>query len=171
MKVTKKGSTTTFEENEKSVDNTLELIKYATEVQSRIKEDINSDFVLAKITEKDIEAIKELTNNAYLAKRMINDMNYKKYYFWNKGLKRWEHRELDEKTKQRISTIADEIFDIHMLRPQMTCILNRNKEGNPILSGLMKTNAENPEINEPNEETIAKHLYDKMKGKEEKEGK
>ena len=68
-------TTIKFEKDKDTIDNTLELIKYATDVQSRIKDDVNSDFVLAKIDEEEDKlAIIEMTNNAYLSKRIIKSI-------------------------------------------------------------------------------------------------
>lgn len=165
-----KTTKTTIEKDENTIDNSLELIKYASEVQSRIKEDINSDFVLGTgvvISDKERESIKEMTNNAYLSKRTIQDLTEKKYWFWNKKRKEWVKEELDETTKKKILNIADQLFDTHMIRHQMTVILNRNKEPNPLLNGLMGTSKAERQ-NEIDEETILQRLESKAKKKGDK---
>lgn len=155
---------------ESSIDNSLELIKFATEVQSKIKEDVTSDFVLAKFAnEKDEEAIKEMINNARMSKRMITELTQKTYWTWNKKTKTWEKKSLDKETEQKIQKIADVVFEIHMIRLEMKAILNRNKENNPILSGLMKTENNKNELNEEQEETIARKIESKLTKKDKKE--
>ena len=69
--------TTTIEE--KPTDTKLDLIKYTSQVQSDINTNITSDFVLAKLNEKDKTAIIEMTDNAYHAKKILLQIakNYK----------------------------------------------------------------------------------------------
>lgn len=152
-----------------SVDNSLELTKFAAEVQSRIRTDINSDFTLALLNEKDKEATKELTNNAYLSKRLVLSIIEEKQYVWNKAKKKWELKDIEKTTEDKIRSIANEIFDIHMIRPTMVSILNRNKKDNPILSGLMNNERKIQEQEGVDEETVAERVVNKLKGKKEEE--
>lgn len=152
-------------EKDDTVDNSLELTKYATQVQSRIREDINSDFVLAVLNEKDKEAIKEFTNNAYLSKRLIKEITEEKQYKWNKTKRVWELRKLQEDEIKEIERIADETFDIHMIRPMMLVILERNKKENPILSGLMNKEKTETTTQEIDEETVAERIVQKLGNK------
>lgn len=149
------------EPDKSGVDNPLELTKFAAEVNSRIKEDISSDFVLAKLGEKDKEATKELTNNAYLGKRIVKDIAEQRQYKWNKTKKIWEEKEIEKEEQKKILEIADEVFDIQMIRPTMVAILNRNKQDNPILSGLMNKNTQETKT-ELDEETIAERIGSKL---------
>ena len=54
------------------VDSKLELLKYTADIQSRIKDDISSDFTLAKLEAKDKEGIIEMTSNAYFCKKVAD---------------------------------------------------------------------------------------------------
>lgn len=169
MKISEKRGKIELTTDNNTIDNNLELVKYATEVQTRIKEDINSDYVLAVIEEKDKEAIKEMVNNAYLSKRMIKGITYKKVYKWIKEEKRWIETNIEEETAERIREIADEVFDIHMIRHHMKVTLERNKVPNPILTGLMGTQP-NKEITEEQEETIKERIIKKMKREKDEKG-
>lgn len=155
---------------EDHVDNKLELVKYATEVQCRIREDINSDFVIAKFpTEKDKEALTEMTNNAYLSKRLITNLTKGKIHKWNKQRGKWEEKELTDDEKTEINNIANEIFDIHMIRHQMKAILERNKKDNPILQGIMGLPQEPEEETDEEMRTIKEIMKEKLKKKDKKE--
>ncbi len=45
---------------EQTIDNKLEILRFVSTVQSRIKKDISEDFVLAKLEDKDREGIIEM---------------------------------------------------------------------------------------------------------------
>lgn len=119
-------------------DTKLDVLRYLTLVQSRINEDITSDAVLAKLTEKDKELIIETTNNAYTAIRLIAYTSLKAK---------------NKEDSKKIMEYADQMFDIFMNRCYMTMIMNRNVEGNYILNilGGVKT----PEEENTEEEIIS----------------
>ena len=58
------------EPEEESVDNKLELLKYLSEVQCRLKDEIGSDYVLAMLGDKDKEAVVEMVTNAYMTRKL-----------------------------------------------------------------------------------------------------
>lgn len=139
------------EKRETSVDNKLELLKYTSEVQSRIKTDISSDFTLAKLDDKTKEAIVELVGDAYYVKKIINQIRIKaKKWHWNNKTKNWTKTPITPEEQDRINTIGEEAFDTFMTRLYMTAILNRNVDKNHLLKVLTQ---ENPQ-QEPEEKEL-----------------
>lgn len=141
MKVTQKDDNSIeikpMIESEETVDNKLQLLKYSAEVQSRIREDISSDFILAKLGSQDKEGIIETTSNAYFFKRLVKIVELKgKKWTWDETTKTWERSPLDEKQKAILDEIAKNTFDSYMTRVFMTVILNRNVEKNHIMKLL-----------------------------------
>ena len=51
---------------EEHFNDKLDILKHISDIKLQLKDDIKSDFVLAKLTEKDKEFIIEMTGNAYL---------------------------------------------------------------------------------------------------------
>lgn len=114
-----------------TIANKLDLIKHISEVQSRIKEEITSDFVYARFTEKDKKMIIEMANNAYLTTKRLG-INAKKHkeWQWNNQQKQWEQKEMNQHTQQKLIKGVDNLFDIFMTRPMMLAILSRNVKDN-----------------------------------------
>ena len=97
---------------EASIDNKLELLRYVSNVQSRIKEDISSDFILAKLGDKDKNGIIEMTSNAYFVKKIMQLLAKKHTkYEYDSKTKTWKKIFLSEKEKEAIEKIANATFD------------------------------------------------------------
>lgn len=138
-----------------NADSKLELIKHSTQVHSRLKEDITSDFVLAKISDPNIkEAMVELTSNAYFCKKLILEIQNKTTWHWNNQTKQWENQELQDNQINRIKTLAEQTFDSFMKRLTMTAVLARNVPENHLIK-LVAGVKDEPE---PDEETDDKSL-------------
>lgn len=132
-----------------NVDNKLELLKFTSEVQSRIRSEISSDFVLAKLGDQDKEGIVELTGDAYFIQKILRTIKRAKKWHWNNKTKTWYKTELTDKEKEYIEEISQATFDAFMTRIYMTVILNRNVKDNhilKILAGLKEEEEENTEI-------------------------
>lgn len=125
------------EGHEETIDNRIELLKFTTEVKSRVGEekDINSDFIMSVLEEQDKELTIEMTQNAKLVKKLINIYKLETTHSWDKYKNKWKEEkiELSETQKDIITKIADRTFDTLMSRIQMIQIVNRNKPKNPIL--------------------------------------
>lgn len=138
--------TTTQQERIQEATDKLELIKYTSQVQARIKTDITSDVVLAKLEQKDKESIIEMTANAYFAKKVITQIaqNAKKHQWQNQ---QWTTKTLtpQDKEYQEIIKIAEKVFDTYMIRITMTTLLNRNVEKNHLLNILAQQHTEEQE--------------------------
>jgi hypothetical protein len=120
---------------EPSIDNKIEILKFISQVQSRIKKDISEDFVLAKLGDKDKEGIIEMTSNAYFVKKILYMVQLKsKKWDWDDTHKQWIHRSLYPDEQKYIKELADSIFDSYLTRIYMTVILNRNVSDNHILN-------------------------------------
>ena len=157
---------------EEHFNDKLDILKHISDIKLQLKDDIKSDFVLAKLTEKDKEFIIEMTGNAYFAKRLIMVMHQRATeYRWDKGSERFILEKLNDKDKDYIKDIADSIFNSYMNKIYMTVILNRNVDKNyliNILSGYGDSD-EGEEIAEPDEKgmSMLKKLF-KDRRKEEK---
>ena len=57
--------------------NKLELIQGLIQVRGELKESINTDYVLARFNEKEIEFITEMTGNAYYGKTLVDNIKNK----------------------------------------------------------------------------------------------
>ena len=145
---------------EPTVDNKLELVKHLGEVQNPIKETITSDFIYAKLDEKDKEGITEMTANAQLAK------NYYKYIInntiiwnWNKKEEQWEQQRINKEQKEIVEKNGNILADNYMVRPYMIANLNRNTKEN----FLVKASVGIPELEEENNEETEKNMKETIK--------
>jgi hypothetical protein len=132
---------------ENTIDNKLEILKFASQVQSRIRDDISEDFILAKLGEKDKEGIVEMTSNAYFMKKILAILKDKgTKYDWDIKNKAWVQRKLNDNEKDFIEKVANATFDSYLTRIYMVVILNRNVPNNHLLNIL--AGATNQEDNE-----------------------
>lgn len=147
---------------EKTIDTKLELIDTIAQVKSKIKEHITSDFILAKLGDKDKEAITELTANAYYGAKLLRvvEKTQKKWY-WEDG--KWIYKHLEEKDKEAIRQHSENLFSVFMVRVQMTVILNRNVKDNHMLRMMLGASDE-PEEGTTEKDT-AEGLVNKIKEK------
>lgn len=113
------------EKEEDQVDNKLELLKYTTKVQSRIKRDINSDYTLSKLNERDKIATVEMVSNAYFIKKILVNQAYKaRNKTWYK--RQWVITEWTKDQKIELIDQTNIIFDAYLNRIAMTNVMNRN---------------------------------------------
>lgn len=167
-------TTETTKDERKGIDNKLELLKYAAEVQSRLKNQITSDFVLCKLGEQDKIGVTEMTVNAYLAARQVNNIKRNAYKWeYNKEKQKWEKHEITEykEEKETLDAYEEKVFDTFMTRVEMCAILNRNEDKNnmiEVLSGLRQEEIKTEEENKQ-EDGMVKKLISKMKKKDTKE--
>lgn len=141
----------------------LKLLKYTTEVQSRIRKDISSDFVLAKLGKQDREGIIEMTSNAYFYKRLMEMVKNARKWEWNEEQQMWKRVDLSEAEKARIQESTNQTFDTFLNRIYMTVILSRNVEKNHLLKMLSKYDDADEESIE--EITDKENILDKAKRK------
>lgn len=129
----------------------FDVYRYLTDVRSRIKKDISTDFVLAKLEDQDKTGVIEMTVNAYLAKAVAESL--KPYCRSVEEMKEVEHE-------------GNRIFDMYMTKIYMVVLLNRNKEQNPmvrwIVSNLGKGGQEEEQRVTPEE---AKGFINRVKDK------
>ena len=115
----------------------LDIMKFVAEIKLRLRKDISADFVLARLSAKDKEAIIEMTTNAYFSKRLLTILALRaKRWKWNSKEKKYEQGNIDNEEKNYILKIADAVFDSYMTRIYMTVILNRNVDGNYLVNVL-----------------------------------
>lgn len=153
-------------EQDSSVDNALELLKYTSQVQSRIKKDITSDFTLAKLSDKDKEGITELTVDAYFAKKVLSLIaNKAQVWDYNNETKVWVQHGLPDVDRKAIYGLADTTFDAFMNRIYMTVILSRNVDKNYLISVLARAVGSREEEVSKTEETKPESLFTKLKKK------
>lgn len=117
-----------------ALDNELELRHELIQTQSRLKEDITSDYILAKLSEEEKDAIIEISNTAYMIKRNIKAIQNKaRKYNWNNQKKQWTKTPLNTQEKTEIKNTANTMFDMYMTRTQVATILSRNKKDNHLI--------------------------------------
>lgn len=155
-------SKVTDDERTEKFDDKLDLYKYMADIHSRIKNDISSDFVLAKLEDKDKEAIVEMTVNAYFSKKIIDYVAKAGYKWkWDINKRVWVKTDMDEKTKTSIETIGKALFDSFMNRLYMIAVLNRNKKNNYILDTLTGVRSDDEAV----QEEVKESTWDKLKSK------
>lgn len=146
---------TTETTNDDGVDTQLELLKFATKVQSRIKTDITEDFTLCKLNDQDKQGIIEMTVNAHAARRkMTQILKNSKQYTWKEN--DWTEG-LNEETRKKMEEDGKKAFDMYMTKIYMTAILNRNVPKNHLVNFLKNEREET----EP-EPTTEKKIQNKI---------
>lgn len=138
----------------------LDLIKFTAEVQGRIKQHLTSDFVLAKLEEKDKTYIIEMTSTAYLTQRI-----YQKLIF-SEMTRQLNLNETEDERKENIEKIKEQAkitFDIYLNELSTIAILNRNVENNPILKILGRINQEMEQEEAPEVKGFLKKIGEKLK--------
>ena len=146
----------------------LDILKHVSDIKLSLKEDITSDFVLAKLGEKDKEFIIEMTGNAYFAKKLL-DIIYDKAEEWKYSEKTetWKKVKLNKEELAKIKKVANAVFDSYMNKIYMTVILNRNVDKNYLINVLSGyKDEEGEEIGPSNEDmkgAMAELLADQSK--------
>lgn len=152
------------DERDEEIDNKLELMKYTTKVQSRIKSDINSDYVLCRLETKDKEAVTEMVSTAYFIKRILaNQADKAKKYEYNNKTKEWTERKLNQAEKYEIKEQATIIFNAYITRVQMTVLLNRNIANNHLIKMISGYHEEEEKEQEEKEQTTMQKIMNKLR--------
>lgn len=146
---------------EKTVDDKIELIKGVSEVRSKIKDVVSDDFILCKLTPQEKEYIIELTNNAFLSRKLLKTVKEQgTKWDWDKKKNLWERRKLNQEEKLHMENLIQNCFDSYMNRIYMITIVNRNVPRNYIVEKITGIRDEEEE-----EETRLQSLTDKVKKK------
>lgn len=150
-----------MQEND-TLDSKLDLYKFLADVKGKVKTEVTSDLILAKLEDKDKLSIIEMTSNAYYGKKLIEQLKHRKEWKWNKTSKNWERQEPTKEEKEIIQNIADALFNMYMIRIHMTTLVNRNKTDNYILE-LISNYHKEPNKEDEEEEGILTKLTKKLK--------
>lgn len=166
--MTKKKTTEDEDKNkELDFDTKLDILKYMTQVHSRVHTDINSDFILAKLDEKDKKNIIKMTEIAYLAKRIShrisNQLRIQLITEKNKKTPDKKNIELLIAQINYITSISNQIFDGYMTKIYLTVSLNRNVPKNHLINIL--GGQEEDEKTEESEQEITKGIKSFFKEK------
>ena len=163
----------------KFLDNFYEVLSILPQVHSNIKDNVTQDYTLAHLREADEDFIRENYGNAMFSKLLLNryaDNGGK--FVWNEEKLDWEKNEdgsfkyvpLDEKEKERIREIAQQIFDTFMSNAHMITILRRNKNKNFLVKLLGKAPEEIEKMaNQVDERSLLQKWKDKLSENEEEE--
>lgn len=112
----------------------LELLKFTTQVaDDTLIKNVTSDFVLAKLADKDKEAVVEMLHNAYFARRVIDKCATHQRWKWDDAQKEWYKSPLTDREVHYIRTNAQATFDTFMTRLKTIAIVNRNVSNNWLL--------------------------------------
>lgn len=150
-------------EYEKTIDNKLELLKFTSEVQGEIKRIMTSDFVLAKLTDKDKQMIIEIIHTAFYSIRLLSTTRKKyKIWKWIKEEEKWILIDPPKKEIEYLKKLEENTMNIFMARPQAVSILARNDANNFILRLL--GGAVEP-MEEPEEEIKNESVLQKIENK------
>lgn len=144
----------------------LDLIKGLSQVESRIKKNITSDFILAKLDEKQKKLITETTSNAYFCKKIIEGTKDKKKWYWRDGF--WEQDNLTEKEEIRIKKASERTFEAFMIKNIMIALLNRNVKNNHLVRLMTGLQDEEDEEEGKREKEIINKIKEQIKPNKEK---
>lgn len=148
----------------KEVINQFELTKTLGNVHhTRMGRDITSDYLLCKLEEGEIQAVVELTSTAYYIRVIIGRLTRTLKWEWNRELRQWEQRRLNEEEVQLIEDSAGKTFDVVIRRPNVLTLLRRNVSNNH----LAKILANKDETEDPMMEGIKNKVKEVMKSEQE----
>ena len=126
---------------------------------------------MARLGDKDKEAIIEMTGNAYFSKRLLDVLAEKSYKWnWNERENKYIKVKIDKAEKQTIKKMARALFDSYMIKIYMTVVLNRNVDKNyliNVLSGYVDKDSEGTEVN--TEEQVKSAVANLLADQEKKE--
>jgi len=162
---------------ESSFSDKWSTYKYLTSIQSDIKKDITSDFILAKLDQNQKESVIELVRDAYYIKKMMERYADHKTYKVNKRTGRYltnadgtyKQHSLDPKEKKYILNMAKITFNSIMIKIIMTKIEYRNVDKNVMMELITekdKMNGENGDLEGENREILERMKKNIKKGKE-----
>lgn len=159
------------QEEQENFNDRLDILKHISDIKLKLKEDITNDFVLAKLGDKDKEAIIEMTGNAYFSKRLLDVLAEKSYEWkWSEKESKYLKVKIEKEQKQTIKKMARALFDSYMIKIYMTVVLNRNVDKNyliNVLSGYIDKDNEGTEVN--TEEQVKSAVANLLADQEKKE--
>lgn len=144
-----------------------DIIKHMLVGHSDLKKQIQSDYIMAKLEDKDKQGIIEMVNNAFYGIRINQQIQEKsqKTWQWNKNKQNWELTPTEQKTIQAIQERGIRLFNSFMTRPHMTAMLNRNKKNNYLIKYALGVFEE-----EETQQEEDKKFYEKIANKLKPEG-
>jgi len=159
------------QEEQENFNDRLDILRHVSDIKLKIKEDITNDFVLAKLGEKDKEAIIEMTGNAYFSKKLMDVLSEKSCEWkWEAKEEKYKRIRLNDKERKTIKKMGIALFDSYMIKIYMTVVLNRNVDKNyliNVLSGYLEKDTEGTEIN--TEEQVKSAVANLLADQEKKE--
>lgn len=142
-------------EDFRSFDDKLEVLRFSASIHSAIKDEIGSDYVLAKLTDKNKEFIIEMTTNAYFLKAIFDYMLMRLEQTKEKYTPTYY-----DKMISMVKKIRDTLFKSFMIKNHMIAALNRNVPSNDLLNLLVGVSPLPPEIEQP---TALQQATEKLK--------
>lgn len=143
----------------------LDFLKGLSAIGSRLNRRISSDWVMARLEEKDREAIREMMANAYYGDNLLKEIPLK-FKRWKFDVERqvWEDEYMSKEEKDAIVNQADKMFDTFTIRVETTVILNRNVKNNWLVRLMAGAQEEEVEYDKSTDEKkIAEKVTDMMK--------
>lgn len=149
------------EDDFKTFDDKLEVLRFSSAVHSRINDEITSDFVLSKLNQKDKQFIIEMTCNAYYMKSVFDILASRI------KLKNIYNPDQKEQITKEIEKISISMFKSFMIKNYMIANLNRNEAQNTILKLLVGGKDDTTEDEDKDKDALAT-ITEKLKPKTEK---
>lgn len=151
------------EKQQLQFDTPLDIAKFVAETKTRVKDEINSDFVLAKLPEETRASIIEMTSNAFWARRVVEQAESgvirEELADREKTLERQKYY---EEKKRVIREMSKKTFDLYMDKIYITTALYRNIDGNYIIDVITASNKDKDITTEEIKEPIAKKALGKI---------
>lgn len=141
-------------------DKTDILAKLAEVNQDRLKEDITSDYLLAKFENEEVFSIVELARAALYFRNLILKALKLKKWTWQDN--QWKEVDQSDEEKLQIINNAKKSYDIIMTAPHVLAILRRNREANHLANLL----AERAEETDPITQTIQQKAKEVLRNEE-----
>lgn len=170
----KKGEDKFFGLKDTAFSDKWSTYKYLTTIQSDIKDEITSDFILAKLNENQKESVIELVRDAYFVKKEMEKLALAWRYKPLKNGKYIKNEDgtfkkfaLPQEEQKYIKNIAKITFNSIMIKIIMTKIEYRNVDKNVIMELITekdKMAAENEEISDENKRLLEKAKRNIKKG-------
>ncbi len=162
-------------------DDKWSTYKYMTDVQSDIKKDITSDFILAKLKNDNAPepiGIIELVRDGYFCKKMLERYIDSWTYQVGKNGKYIRNKDgtfkkfpLSDESKRYIKNVAEVNFNVYMVKVIMTVIMYRNIKDNVLMELITekdRLSGETEGLKKENEELMKKMSKNIKKGEENK---
>lgn len=149
--------------------------KHLIEVKSDIRDNITSDFILAKLNDNQKESVVELVRDAYFAKKEIEKLARGYTYRIDKNRKYYRNEdysykkfELSQDEKDYIKMVARMTFNSYMIKLIMTVIMYRNIDKNVVMELITEKDrlmGENEELSREKDTLLGK-AKNKLKNEE-----